>query len=100
MFDECRAARGFRLATLCAMAFSIVKLFEYTEKVRADIVINSNDFYMYYFVLTGIHFMHVLIGIGLLTFMARHAAAGAGARVKPIQLSGRIRRPPAMPRLR
>jgi len=72
-----RAARGFRLATLCALGFSIVKLLEYTEKVRADIVINSNDFYMYYFVLTGIHFMHVLIGIGVLTFMARHAAAGA-----------------------
>jgi nitric oxide reductase NorE protein len=72
-----RAARGFRLATLCGLGFSIVKLLEYTEKVRANIVINSNDFYMYYFVLTGIHFMHVLIGLGVLTFMARHAAAGA-----------------------
>ncbi len=74
--DGRRAARAFRLATACALGFSAVKLLEYAEKVRADIVINSNDFYMYYFVLTGIHFMHVLIGLGVLTFMARHAAAG------------------------
>jgi len=32
---------------------------------------------MYYFVLTGIHLMHVLVGLGVLAFMTRHAASGA-----------------------
>jgi nitric oxide reductase NorE protein len=71
------AAVNFRLAILCALGFAIVKVFEYSEKIRAGIVINTNDFYMYYYVLTGIHFMHVLIGLGVLIFMARYAAAGA-----------------------
>jgi nitric oxide reductase NorE protein len=70
------AAVNFRLAILCALGFVVVKVFEYSEKIGAGIVINSNDFYMYYYVLTGIHFMHVLIGLGVLIFMARYVAAG------------------------
>ncbi len=70
------AALNFRLAMLCALGFALVKVLEYSEKIRAGIVINTNDFYMYYYVLTGIHFMHVLIGLGVLLFMARYAAAG------------------------
>jgi nitric oxide reductase NorE protein len=70
------AAVNFRLAILCALGFAIVKVLEYSEKIRAGIVINTNDFFMYYYVLTGIHFMHVLIGLGVLIFMSRYAAAG------------------------
>ena len=42
---------------------------------------------MYYYVLTGIHLLHVLIGMGVLVFMARHAAAGGldAAKVKHIE---------------
>jgi len=71
------AALRFRFAFLCGLGFVAVKLLEYREKMAAGIVINSNDFFMYYYVLTGIHLMHVLIGLGVLTFMARYAAAGA-----------------------
>jgi nitric oxide reductase NorE protein len=67
----------FRLGVLCALGFVVIKVLEYSEKIRAGIVINSNDFFMYYYVLTGIHFMHVLIGLGLLIFMARYATGGA-----------------------
>ena len=41
---------------------------------------STNNFFMYYFVFTGIHFMHVLIGMGVLTAMAiysRRAILGA-----------------------
>ena len=30
----------------------------------------SNDFFMYYFVLTGVHFFHVVLGLGVLTVIA------------------------------
>jgi nitric oxide reductase NorE protein len=71
------AALHFRLAICCALGFVVTKMIEYSDKIRAGIVINTNDFYMYYYVLTGIHLLHVLIGLGLLFCMARYAAGGA-----------------------
>jgi nitric oxide reductase NorE protein len=66
----------FRLGFACGLGFAIVKIAEYAQKIRAGIVINTNDFYMYYYVFTGIHFLHVLIGMGVLAFMAHYATKG------------------------
>ncbi len=69
-----------RLALCCGLGFCGVKIMEYGEKFRAGISINSNDFFMYYFVFTGIHLLHVLIGLGVLVFMTRVLAGTADAR--------------------
>jgi nitric oxide reductase NorE protein len=74
----------FRLALACGIGFSVVKITEYAQKINAGIVINTNDFYMYYYVFTGIHFMHVLIGMSVLAFMAHYAAKG---EFTPLKLS-------------
>jgi nitric oxide reductase NorE protein len=66
----------FRLGLACGVGFSIVKITEYAQKINAGIVINTNDFYMYYYVFTGIHFMHVLIGMSVLAFLAHYAGKG------------------------
>ncbi len=63
-------------AFACAATFCIVKYFEWAAKFHAGITISSNEFFMYYFVLTGIHLMHVLIGMGVLAFMARYSKRG------------------------
>ena len=57
------------LAGACGVAFVVVKSFEYSEKISAGYFITSNDFYMYYYMLTGIHLMHVVIGLAVLTFL-------------------------------
>ena len=57
------------LAGACGIAFVVVKSFEYREKISAGYFITSNDFYMYYYMLTGIHLMHVVIGLAVLTFL-------------------------------
>jgi nitric oxide reductase NorE protein len=72
----------FRFALACGVGFAVVKIVEYTQKIRAGIVINSNDFYMYYYMFTGIHFLHVLIGMGVLAFMAHYASDGKFSAVK------------------
>ncbi len=64
------------LALACGFGFVVVKVFEYSEKFRAGITINSNDFFMYYFMFTGIHLLHVLIGTGVLLFLTRQSWAG------------------------
>lgn len=70
------AAVAFWLAFLCGVGFGIVKFFEYSAKLRIGITIGTNNFFMCYYMFTGIHFVHVLIGMVLLSFMARHARRG------------------------
>jgi nitric oxide reductase NorE protein len=66
------APRLFGLALLCGVGFVVVKFFEYAEKIRHGVTPATNDFYMYYFIFSGIHLLHVLIGIGVLAFMIAH----------------------------
>ncbi|HWS63674.1 MAG TPA: cytochrome c oxidase subunit 3 family protein [Steroidobacteraceae bacterium] len=72
----------FRLGFACGLGFAIIKIAEYAQEISAGIVINTNDFYMYYYVFTGIHFLHVLIGMGVLAFMAQYATKGDFAPIK------------------
>jgi nitric oxide reductase NorE protein len=64
----------FLLALLCGLGFVVVKYFEYGAKIRAGLTLNTNDFYMYYYMFTGIHLMHVLIGMGVLLYLSRISA--------------------------
>jgi nitric oxide reductase NorE protein len=77
-----RRAAGLylRVALGCGLGFCGVKILEYGEKFRAGIAINSNDFFMYYFVFTGIHLLHVLIGMSVLIFMTRVVAGEVDGR--------------------
>ncbi len=59
----------FSLAFVCGAGFGLVKFFEYGEKLGAGITLSTNDFYMYYYLLSAIHMFHVLIGMGVLMFI-------------------------------
>lgn len=77
------AGRFLASGFLCGLGFAIIKIAEFTEKFRAGITLNTNDFFMYYFMFTGIHFLHVLIGLGVLFFIRRTALQtpdGSGIR--------------------
>lgn len=47
------------------------KAFEWRTKLAEGLTPATNDFFMYYFVLTGIHLLHVVIGIGVLVLVRR-----------------------------
>lgn len=71
-----RAAVLFSLAFLCGCGFTTVKIIEYSEKISAGITITTNEFFMYYYIFTGLHFFHVIIGMGVLIFLWQKARAG------------------------
>lgn len=78
-------ARGcFVLAILCGIGFVVIKYFEWGEKIAANLTIETNNFFMYYYLMTGIHLMHMVIGIGVLIFLwqfvrdAKFDAQGVG----------------------
>ena len=70
------AGLGFLLAVLCGLAFCIVKVIEYWQKAQAGLFLDTNEFYTFYYVFTGIHFVHVCIGLAVLVIMTRWAWSG------------------------
>ena len=56
--------------------FLILKIVEYNDKFSAGISLNSNIFYMFYLSLTLFHFLHVILGMVILFFVAVKANRG------------------------
>ncbi|HTF54749.1 MAG TPA: cytochrome c oxidase subunit 3 family protein [Pseudonocardia sp.] len=59
----------FFLALLCGLGFAVMKFVEYSEKLSAGITPVTNSFFMYYYILTGLHFFHVVLGMAVLIFL-------------------------------
>jgi nitric oxide reductase NorE protein len=53
--------------------FALVKAFEYAAKIRAGITVFTNEFFSFYFALTGVHLFHYLIGLVVLAVLANGA---------------------------
>lgn len=75
------AARLFALTLLSAVGFVAIKVTEYTLLIDEGFTGGSNDFFMYYFVFTGIHLTHLVIGAVIVLLLVRtsrqpHVSAG------------------------
>ncbi|MDT5302059.1 MAG: hypothetical protein QOG79_5301, partial [Mycobacterium sp.] len=73
-------------AFLCGLAFMVSKAIEYTEKLNAGISLLTNDFFMYYFTLTGIHLFHVVAGNVVLLVMWFKARSQSFEPEQPVVL--------------
>lgn len=65
------AARYFAAATATGLAFLLVKAFEYGDHIAAGDTITSSVFFTWYYVLTGLHAIHLVVGTALLAFISR-----------------------------
>lgn len=61
---------------LCGLAFVASKIFEYSGKLSAGYTPISNGFFTFYYVLTGLHVLHVIAGSTVLFIFYRRAKAG------------------------
>lgn len=61
--DTARAARLTVYCGLCGVLFLAVKAFEWSVKIAQGHTFPSNDFFMFYYLLTGIHGFHVALGL-------------------------------------
>jgi nitric oxide reductase NorE protein len=78
--DNPAISRNILLGWLCGAGFLAVKVIEYAEKFGAGISLSTNTFYMFYISLTFFHFMHVILGMVILTvlwFQSRHGMYGS-----------------------
>jgi len=74
------ASRLMLAGAAVGSCFVLIKVLEYHEKVAAGITPSTNEFFMYYFVLTGLHLAHVIIGLGVLLVLSKLARNPAPTR--------------------
>ena len=75
-----RISRLLAWGAACGLAFAVLKAVEYAKKLWAGISMLTNDFYMYYFTLTGLHLVHVAAGTLILLFLWRKASTASYER--------------------
>lgn len=61
------------VAMVCGGTFVLLKVFEYQSLVTQGHGVGANHFYLYYFILTGVHLFHVCVGLAVLTFLLTQA---------------------------
>jgi cytochrome c oxidase subunit III len=76
------------ITLLCAAIFLVVKYFEYEHKIhdgllpgafyshKGDTVPNQFIFFSFYFMMTGLHGIHILGGMGVISWLLRRAIRG------------------------
>ena len=81
--DWAKARSRLAIALTVGSAFAFSKIYEYSQKIGAGISLTTSEFYGYYFVFTGIHFLHFIIGVGALLVVIKKLAnpKGQGNRI-------------------
>jgi heme/copper-type cytochrome/quinol oxidase subunit 3 len=73
--DGRKAARYLRLTVLGGAVFLAIKLLlEWSHEIGEGFVLSSGGFWSFYYVLTGLHGLHVLAGMIIMLFVAADAA--------------------------
>jgi len=67
---ELKKAKLFLLATLlCGLGFMVIKAIEYTSKFSHHLYPSTNNFYATYYVMTGLHGLHVVGGMVVFAYL-------------------------------
>lgn len=80
------ARRCFIAATGCGLLFLVIKALEYQHEISAGYRVGTNDFFMYFYVLTAVHAFHVMVGVVALIFVARAARNAEGPSPNSMKL--------------
>jgi nitric oxide reductase NorE protein len=59
------------ITMLGGLLFLILKSVEYYMKIESGNTMGSNSFFTYYWLLTGFHVIHVIVGLMILLFLKR-----------------------------
>lgn len=85
-----RVAAARRLlggAMAVAACFGVAKIYEYWGKLSDGITFVTNDFFVFYYALTGVHLVHYLVGMVVLGILM----AGPAEFGRPEEIAARYR---------
>jgi nitric oxide reductase NorE protein len=83
------AQRLVYLTIFCGLLFLASKFFEWSSKIREGYEFSTNQFFSFYYFLTGIHVLHVLIGFVFLSVVI-YQLRSPRRRSMPVIESGAI----------
>ena len=81
----------FTGAVVCAAGFVATKYLEWGQHLGDGFKPATNDFWMFYYVMTGLHLLHVLVGMAALMYLWRQARSArplAGTRLVVVEGAG------------
>ena len=64
-----KANKQFNFGLFLGSIFIIIKSIEYCYKLNSGFTIGSNNFFTFYWLLTGFHLIHVIVGIIIILFL-------------------------------
>jgi nitric oxide reductase NorE protein len=79
--DTANASRFLALGGACGALFMLVKAGEWYAKISAGFPDSTEEFFTYYFMLTGLHVVHVCLGLLILTLLWRELRHAKQPRV-------------------
>ncbi|MCW8956623.1 MAG: cytochrome c oxidase subunit 3 family protein [Gammaproteobacteria bacterium] len=78
--NQSRCVVWLNWAIASGLIFVVVKIYEFYSKAAEGINLSTNVFYMYYLSMTFFHFMHVILGLVILTAVMLKARQGGYSR--------------------
>jgi nitric oxide reductase NorE protein len=88
-FKENRQAKAklfLNLTMLGGLLFLILKSIEYYEKINLGFNLGYDTFFNFYWLLTGFHVIHVLVGLVILLFM-KHSLNKGTSKLEDVEAS-------------
>jgi nitric oxide reductase NorE protein len=70
----------------CGVVFLLAKAYEWYTKLRQGLTLGSNAFFMHYYVMTGVHVLHLIIGLVFLAVLRRELRTSAQPRISLIEV--------------
>ncbi|MGB8402973.1 MAG: cytochrome c oxidase subunit 3 [Mycobacterium sp.] len=80
-----RSVRLVLAGGLCGLGFIAIKVYEWTTEIAAGHSIANSDFFMFYFMLTGVHLFHVALGLVILGVVVRELRSPRRRRVSMVE---------------
>jgi nitric oxide reductase NorE protein len=80
------ASRLLTCGFACGVGFVALKSFEWALKIGGGLTISTNAFFMHYYMMTGLHFFHVLLGLVFLTMLRRELRGKTAPRVQFLEV--------------
>lgn len=83
--DRACALRLTYLGGLCGVLFIVIKAYEWTAKVTDGYTMPSNEFFLFYYMITGVHLFHVGLGLLILGVVVRELRNPRRRRVSMVE---------------
>ena len=80
------ASRFLSIGGACVAGFVLSKAFDCYSKLASGLTLGTNEFFMHYYMLTGVHLFHVLLGLVFLGILWRELNDASPPRTALVEI--------------